>query len=75
MNHLGWWVVKRHYCVVENIRNELARIQWRSSDVDYIISIFTNEQLIVGPRSNNILTWVQRYLNHGPTKSRPRSND
>lgn len=60
MNHLGLWVVKRHYCVVENIRNELARIQWRTSDVDYIISIFTNEQLIVGPRSNNILTWVQR---------------
>ncbi len=56
MNHLGWWVVKRHYCVVENIRNKLARIQWRTSDVDYIISIFTYEQLIVGPRSNNILT-------------------
>ena len=56
MNHLRWWVVKRHCCVVENIRNGLARIQWRTSVVDYIISIFTNEQLIVGPRSNNILT-------------------
>lgn len=44
MNHLRWWVVKRHCCVVENIRNGLARIQWRSSSIYYIISIFTNDR-------------------------------
>ena len=60
---------------VEPSNDSLEPFKPRLTDKNTVIYFFHNEELIVGPGSNDILTWVQRYVDLGPTISRPWSND
>ena len=60
---------------VEPSNDSLEPFKRRLTDKSTVIYFFHNEELIVGPRSNDISTMVQRYVDLGPTISRPWSND
>ena len=60
---------------VKSSNDSLEPFKPRLTDKSMVIYFFYNEELIVGPRSNDISTMVQRYVDHGSTKSRPWSNE